>query len=52
MLKLHNVREVVIDGKQVKLMKIGALACDLNSDDSQLIMRNREVLDAFLKGTR
>jgi ABC-type multidrug transport system fused ATPase/permease subunit len=52
MLKLHNVREVVIDGKQVKLMKIGALACDLNSGDSQLIMRNREVLDAFLKGTR
>jgi hypothetical protein len=52
MLKLHNVREVVIDGKQVKLMKIGALACDLNSGDSQLIMRNREVLDAFLKGKR
>ncbi|MFA0748240.1 hypothetical protein [Fervidibacter sp.] len=52
MLKLHNVREVVIDGKQVKLMKIGALACDLNSGDSQLIMRNREVLDAFLKGTK
>jgi hypothetical protein len=52
MLKLHNVREVVIDGKQVKLMKIGALACDLNSGDSQLIMRNREVLDAFLKGER
>jgi ABC-type multidrug transport system fused ATPase/permease subunit len=52
MLKLHNVQEVVIDGKQVKLMKIGALACDLNSGDSQLIMRNREVLDAFLKGTR
>jgi ABC-type multidrug transport system fused ATPase/permease subunit len=52
MLKLHNVQEVVIDGKQVKLMKIGALACDLNSGDSQLIMRNREVLDAFLKGKR
>jgi small-conductance mechanosensitive channel len=52
MLKLHNVREVVIDGKQVKLMKIGALACDLNSGDAQLIMRNREVLDAFLKGKR
>jgi ABC-type multidrug transport system fused ATPase/permease subunit len=52
MLKLHNVREVVIDGKQVKLMKIGALACDLNSGDSQLIMRNREVLDAFLKGAK
>ncbi len=49
MLKLHNVREVVIDGKQVKLTKIGALACDLNSGDSQLIMRNREVLDAFLR---
>lgn len=51
MLKLHKVREVVIDGKPVKLMKIGALACDLNSEDSQLIMRNREVLDAFLKRT-
>jgi len=48
MLKLHRVREVVIDGKPVKLVRIGALVCNLNSDDTQLIMRNRKVLDAFL----
>ena len=48
MLKLHRVQEVVIDGRPLKLERIGLLACDLNSDDFQLVVRNRKVLDAFL----
>ncbi len=52
MLKMHNVREVFINGKLVKLVRIGLLAFYLNSGDSKLVVRNRKVLDAFLNVAR
>jgi len=48
MLKFHNVRKVTVDGREMNLRKLGALASELNSDTEEIVMRNSEVLHAFL----
>lgn len=52
MLKLHNVRKVTVNGREMNLRKVGALASELNSDTEELVMSNNEILQIFLKQHR
>lgn len=49
MLKLHNVRQIVVDEKEMKLRRIGPLASELGSEETELVKPNREVLESFLR---
>lgn len=51
MLKLHNVREVEINGEPMKLERIGMLASELKADsvESVKVVKNHKILQTFLK---
>lgn len=48
MLRLHNVRKVTIDGREMNLSEIMPLASKLNLDTEELVMSNSQILQAFL----
>ncbi|MCS7265042.1 MAG: hypothetical protein NZ805_09445 [Armatimonadetes bacterium] len=48
-LELHNVRQIAIDGKEMQVRKIGAIASELSSDETELVKPNSEVLELFLR---
>ncbi|MFN4180791.1 MAG: hypothetical protein ACK4I8_10795, partial [Armatimonadota bacterium] len=51
MLKLHNVREVEVNGRLMKLDRVGILASELRTDDAEAanVVKNRDILQAFLE---
>lgn len=51
MLRLHNVRQVEVNSKLMKLERVGILASELRADDTEAVnvVKNREILQAFLE---